>query len=45
VADRTSPDAAAPGAPAPVLIPGYTLLTATDKISSIVIAGRIPRIR
>jgi len=29
---------------APVLIPGYTLLTATDKISSIVIAGRIPKI-
>jgi Ni/Fe-hydrogenase subunit HybB-like protein len=44
VADRASPDDAAPGAPAPVLIPGYTLLTATDKISSIVIAGRIPKI-
>jgi molybdopterin-containing oxidoreductase family membrane subunit len=44
VADRTSPGDAGMGAPAPVLIPGYTLLTATDKISSIVIAGRIPRI-
>ncbi|MBV8878930.1 MAG: polysulfide reductase NrfD [Planctomycetaceae bacterium] len=29
--------------PAPVLIPGYSLRTATDQISSIVIAGRLPR--
>ncbi len=38
-------DAARPPVPepAPVLIPGYTLLTATDKISSIVIAGRTPK--
>jgi molybdopterin-containing oxidoreductase family membrane subunit len=44
VADRTNPDPAGLGEPAPVLIPGYSLLTVTDKISSIVIAGRIPRI-
>jgi molybdopterin-containing oxidoreductase family membrane subunit len=44
VSDRTSSGDAGLGTPAPVLIPGYTLLTATDKISSTVIAGRIPRI-
>ena len=41
-----SMDSGFPGSlePAPVLIPGYTLQTMTDKISSVVIAGRIPRI-
>src|SRR5579859_4645426 len=44
MAEDRSPDPGGMGASAPVLIPGYTLLTATDKISSIVIAGKIPRI-
>src|SRR3954470_2368475 len=44
MADDASAVAPGAGEPAPVLIPGYTLLTATDKISSIVIAGRIPKI-
>jgi Ni/Fe-hydrogenase subunit HybB-like protein len=30
------------GGPAPVLVPGYTLRTVTDKISSIVISRKIP---
>jgi len=44
MAEDRSPDPGGMGASAPVLIPGYTLLTATDKISSILIAGKIPRI-
>src|SRR5579862_555674 len=44
MAEDRNPDPVGVGAPAPVLIPGYTLLTVTDKISSIVIAGGIPRI-
>jgi molybdopterin-containing oxidoreductase family membrane subunit len=44
MAEHRNPDPVGVGAPAPVLIPGYTLLTVTDKISSIVIAGGIPRI-
>jgi molybdopterin-containing oxidoreductase family membrane subunit len=44
MADHASSDPAGLQAPAPVLIPGYTLLTVTDKISSIVIAGKTPKI-
>jgi len=31
-----------PPGPAPLLIPGYSLRTATDKIASVVISGRLP---
>jgi molybdopterin-containing oxidoreductase family membrane subunit len=44
MADDASADDPGLREPVPVLIPGYTLLTATDKISSIVIAGRIPKV-
>src|SRR5262245_61638632 len=35
-------DSVVSGAPDPVLVPGYTLKTVTDKIGSVVIAGRMP---
>src|SRR4029079_19106658 len=41
MADETIPRVSGEGA-APVLVPGYTLRTVTDKISSIVIARKIP---
>src|SRR5579862_2061601 len=44
MADHPGPGSSGGPTEAPVLIPGYTLQTMTDKISSVVISGRTPRI-